>query len=508
MTNILDMYYKSGYNNRREVSSLDLNKEKDRNELDRIYRSKLDKTLEDISIIEETNNKISELIEKDIYYLENKINKVVEKVKGAILVERKTTSTIYSTIVPINEQQTNKQTTSATIKENVIFGVPSTEIKEEDITTLTINNISFKNLNIKKVSKGVLKNTIISNLTHNTLPFEFQINLNNLVSNTSNIILDLGNYAIIEVYKNNSLIKEKELNNYFNIPVTKDDETVTIRSYPTIHKVSDLYINNLGISEYIYQENTVYESKEIPINDTFSYLVLDTCDNTQDNNIQINYSISINDKEYERVNTTNNFADKNNMIQSVINLSKDDELTLLPLSGTKKSEGDIQYFLPNDIQNQVSNDIEVYIKNTRKVKKESLWLLIKEDTLLIKSYLTSYDIYIDNQKITEDSFLIPKGFRNIILTGTYNYDYLEKITNESIFSNKLIKPILIINDFKYVSLNSMELLNSNSTITIEDIYIKNIKKDIYLNTIKIKADLISLDKRTVPFISRFLIRGI
>lgn len=295
MTNkVLDIYNTVAYGNDIDPLSGDLNKEQDRKKIERYLSKKLDSINEDNKAIVKNNTTVTELLAQDIPKLEFKINKLVEKIKGAILVERKTTSTIYSTIIPITTQYTNTETTTATVKENVIFGLSNTKIDYEDINVLNISNIIFKNLNIKKLSGSVLENLTISNLTHNTLPFEFTINLNNLVNSSSEIILDLANYAIIEIYKDNTLYREKELSNYFSIPVDKENDTVTIRSYPTMHKSTDLHINILGITDLIYQDSTIYESKDISIGESLSYLVLDTCDNTLTSDVEIDYSIALN----------------------------------------------------------------------------------------------------------------------------------------------------------------------------------------------------------------------
>lgn len=210
MTNkVLDIYNTVAYGNDIDPLSGDLNKEQDRKKIERYLSKKLDSINEDNKAIVKNNTTVTELLAQDIPKLEFKINKLVEKIKGAILVERKTTSTIYSTIIPITTQYTNTETTTATVKENVIFGLSNTKIDYEDINVLNISNIIFKNLNIKKLSGSVLENLTISNLTHNTLPFEFTINLNNLVNSSSEIILDLANYAIIEIYKDNTLYRKR-----------------------------------------------------------------------------------------------------------------------------------------------------------------------------------------------------------------------------------------------------------------------------------------------------------
>lgn len=523
MINIRDQYLDAVYptvviENYLEV---DLNQEGHRKGLERNYSKKLDMVIDYNKKIINTNEDVNSRLKKDIPELEYRINTIVEKLRGAILVERNTTSTIYSTIIPITRQYTDNERTTATVKDNVIFGISDTKIDYEDITVLPINNIVFKNLNIKKLNKNVLKDLTISNLTHNTLPFEFTINLTNVVSSSSALILDLKDFAIIEIYKDNTLFKEKELSNYFSIPIDIDTTTVTIRSYPTMHKSTDLNINILGVTELIYQEATTFESKDIAISETLSNLVLDTCDNSSDNNIKIDYFISINNKEYEAINTTHSFKDKNNIIQSVISLSKDSELSLLPLQGIKKSEGDIQYTLPDSVQNNVNFEIDVYLPNINKLKKESLHLLIKEDiylhkSLIIGSNTTEKAIYLDNKLIDEDLFLVPKGIRELIiiegsenLSGNYNYNYLEVVVgSDNIYSSKIKKSILKRSDYKYISLTSLDLIDAFGDTNIRNIFIKNIKKEVYVNTLKLKAILSSKDKKTVPYISRFLIRGI
>lgn len=511
MTNIKNMYLDVAYNTDSEdILEYNLNKNADRKKLERYLENKLDKVLNDAEIIKDNNEYIKELLKNDISQLEFKINKVVDKVKGAILVERKTTSTIYSTIIPITEQQTNKEKTTAIIKDGVIFGISDTKIEKEDVNILSINNITFKNLDIKKINKTKLEDFTISNLSHNTLPFEFTVNLSSLLSTTSALIISLKNYALIEVYKDNILEREKELSNYFIIPVDKDNNSITIRSYPTLHKSSDLDINFLGLSEMIYQEESIYESKEISIGDSFSNLVLDTCDNASDSNIDIKYYMSVNNKDYERINTIKSFKNKDNRIQSIIGLSKDSELDLLQINGIKRSEGDIQFILPDETQNYLNEEVTVYLKNKNKIRKNTLWLLIKEDTILFKSYLTTNaQIVVDNKEITKDEILLPKGLIKISLTDNYNYNYLEQVIGEeNIFSSMLVKPILKKNDYKYISLTSIDLIEAFNTTNIKEIFIKNLKKEVFVSSLKLKAELNSVDKKTVPYISRILLRGI
>lgn len=490
------------------ISGVNLERERDREVYKRVILEGTDKVVDDINNTEKYNNEVNSLLKIDVERLEYKINKVVEKLRGAILAERNTTSTIYSTIVPITNQYTNTTTTTAKIESNVIFGISDTKIDEDSITPLTLNNLRFKNLNIKKLKSNVLKNTTITNLSHNTLPFEITINVKNLVSADSLVVLDLKDYAIVEIFKDGNLYKEKTLDNYFSIPVDINTETVTLRSYPTMHKSTDLNINILGITDLIYQESTMYESKDIGIAESLSSLVLDTCDNTSDNNIKIDYYISINGGEYERVNTVSKHSNKSVNVQSIIGLSKDAELDLFQINGVKRADGDIQYLLPDDIQNQVHHELEVYIKNHLRNSKK-FYVLAKEDIHVDTILITDGDFKIDGRSSNGGNVIIHKGIREISTSTSMSYDFLLSIFGEdNIFSEKIKKPILKRSDYKYISLNNVDFLAATNSEAISDIYIKGLKREVFVSTIKLKAELTSLDNKTVPYISRFLIRGI
>ena len=185
-------------------------------------------------------------------------------------------------------------------------------------------------------------------------------------------------------------------------------------------------------------------------------------------------------------------------------------MNLLSLSGIKRSEGDIQYILPDNTQNHLNYELEVYLKNISNKKQSTYWILVKEDITMFKSYFNVDTLLLDNNEVVTEEFIIPKGLRKIVFSSyLFNYDYLRQtIGDDNIFSDKLLKPILKKNDYKYVSLNNIELLNAFNSTDINNIYIKNLKKQVFVSTIKLKAELTSIDKKTVPFISQFLIRGI
>lgn len=491
-----------------------INKEFDREYTRVLFKNKIANVKKINNETEKNLESVSSILEKDIDYLNYKISKAVQKLKGAILAERNTTSTIYTTIIPITEQETNSQTTTATIKDDIVFGISSSNIDLELIEPLNLQNISLKGLEIKSLNKSfteTLTNFEIGNKNHNSVPVEFSIDLRGLIKEASLLVLKLKQAAILEIYINGNLYREKELNNYFSIPVDLDVQTIGVRSYPTLHKSSKLHFDMIGITEFLYQEESIFETKQIPINREFTDIVLDTCDNSLIGEVDISYFVSINNQEYEKINPATKQSGKyQRNLQSIIGLSKNKELELIKINGVKKTEGRIQYQIPSYLQNYLEYETEIYFINKDKDLSPSYYILIKEDTVIdkIASGITS----IDNIEQTEDTFLIPKGIRKVNINNIdiFKYQYLENIIGiNNIFINKLLTPIYKeIDNNKYISLSIPEILQNTGSTNITDIYIRNVKQQIDLKTIKVKIVLKSLNQKTTPYVSRILLRGI
>ena len=491
-----------------------INKEFDREYTRVLFKNKL-------TTVKEINNKtqkhlddVSERLEKDIDYLNYKITKAVQKLKGAILAERNTTSTIYTTIIPITEQETNNQTTTATIKDDIVFGISSSNIDLDLIEPLNLQNISLKGLEIKSINKSfteTLTNFEIGNKNHNSIPVEFSIDLRGLIKESSLLVLKLKQVAILEVYINGNLYREKELNNYFSIPIDLDVQTIGIRSYPTLHKSSKLHFDIVGITGFLYQEESIFETKQIPINREFTDIVLDSCDNSLIDEVEIDYFVSLNNQEYEKVNPVTKQSGKyKRNLQSIIGLSKNKELDLIKINGVKRTEGNIQYQIPNYLQNYLEYETEIYFINKDKGLLPSYYVLIKEDIVIDK--IASGIIAIDNIEQETDTFLIPKGIRLITINSIdiLKYQYLENIIGiNNIFISKSLVPIYKETDNnKYISLSIPDILQNTGSTDISEIYIKNVKQQISLSTIKLKIVLKSLNQKTTPYVSRILLRGI
>ena len=124
MNEILNNFFKVSFgNNEEDISKVNINSEKGRKNLELIVNNLISDNVAKVSRVEENVKTINSNFDQKIAELQYKINKVVEKVRGAILTERGTSGAIYTTQIPINKQQISNKTTTQ-IKDGIAFGVP------------------------------------------------------------------------------------------------------------------------------------------------------------------------------------------------------------------------------------------------------------------------------------------------------------------------------------------------------------------------------------------------
>ena len=112
-----------------------------------------------------------------------------------------------------------------------------------------LSNLDFKNLQLTSLNKQnleYLENFKLSPKTNYKEVLEFSINLRSIIQSSSNLILDLKEHAIIEIYINNKLYSDRELKKKFIIPVDQNTQSVTLRCYETVHKTTELFFNKIA----------------------------------------------------------------------------------------------------------------------------------------------------------------------------------------------------------------------------------------------------------------------
>lgn len=519
MNKILNKFFEASFGKSdSDIKDINLNSEKGRKNIELNIKNLIQENIEKVSNTENNIKNINQEFDEKIAELQYKINKVVEKVRGAILTERGTSGAIYTTQIPINKQQISNKTTTK-IRDGIAFGVPNdSEEYSGDLSLLTLKNLEFSDLNLRSINKfkdDTLDNFIIEPKTQHNIPIEFKINLTGVIRTDSSLVLDMKTHGIVEVYKNDQLITEKSLLKNIIVPVNINTTSVSIRSYPSIHRTTALSFNKIGYTELIYAEPTYFESKNIDINKEFSQLVIDTCDNSNDPNIEINYHISINDQDWESFSPVMKHTALEK--QSIITIDKSQILTMYESTGIKHSDGDYRFLVPNNLQTNLIYKHDIYLRNNKNLTDKLLTYTVQKDTVLIRQAIilnTSDKLYINDRLITNDEIILYKGINKIVAIDSegkindLNLEYLNTLLGESnCYVNVITKDLLTDSDGnKYISLSVPEFIDSFDKIGT--VYFPGIKPKHLVNTIKVKAELKSTDKKTVPFISRLLVRGI
>lgn len=517
MNKIADKFFKASFGDETgEFYDSDLKTEKGRKQFELLSLGIISSNKESIMSIEKDIETLTGIFDKKMDEIQYKINRAVEKVRGAILAERGTSGAIYTTQIPINKQQITENTTTR-IEGGIAFGVPQgEETVSSNLSLLQLKNLEFSNLyinSLNKFSSDNLEDFTIEPKTQTNMPIEFKINLNGVIRTTSSLVLELKNHGVVEVYRNGQLYTEKSLVKNIVVPIDINTLSVAIRSYPSVSKTSSLVFKRIGYTELIYDKATYFETKNITVNKDFSQIVIDTCDNSNDSNININYQISINDEPYEGFSPV--VKHKALEKQSIITVNKSQILNMIESKGVKYSDGDYRFLVPNNLQTNLVYKHNIFLRNYKRVSDNELNLVIQNDTLLDRRAILSnmsHSLYINGTEILEDTFMIYKGVVKLVsifggVPQNINLDYLETLLGvDNIYINQITKELLTDDKGeKYISLSYPEFQNSFEKTG--SVFFPGIKPKKQINTIKIKAELKSLDKRTVPFISRILIRG-
>lgn len=499
-----------------KLEDVDLNTEKGRRDLQLKAKDYVAKTFRDTQAINSNLDEMDKRFKDQVARLQSKVDKTIEKVRGALLSERGTSGAIYTTQIPLNRQQTT-ETTTTRIEEGIAFGVPNhDDVHTSEITYLTLKNLSFNsNINLNYVNRDRgddLKDFKLSTHTQTDIPIEFKIVLTGVVRTSSSLIIEMTEHKIVEIYINNQLYKEKGLVKDLILPIDINTMTVGLRFYPNIHRSNTIHFKRIGYTELIYNTATYLETKNISINKDLYQIVIDTCDNSNDRLVTIDYAISINDEPFEAISP----VQKHKAIekQSIITLDKTQVLNMYKSDIKKVNDGDYRFYVPNNLQTNLIYEHPIYFKNVKGITNQLLYVSIKEDVVLNATALLQHiedKVYV-NSSLVEDNFTLYKGIATISVVtkkGDYsniNLDYLNNLVGkENIYISKQVKPVLTDIDYlKYVSFTYKELLDTDT----KEAYFPGIKPKRNISTLKLRAELKSLDKRTVPFISRILVRGI
>lgn len=331
-----------------------------------------------------------------------------------------------------------------------------------------------------------------------------------------------------------TFIFDKRKVKYIRIVIQKDKE-----SYRSNGKyVYETKLSQIKISAEYEKDISTIETKEIDINKQLSKLSIDVVDNNNISGVNIEYEIKINNGEYRKIRPVG--QSKNIDVHSVIDISEKTENKIIEIDNSIKTETGYEYSLLDIPQAfLMTNDTTFLTKIDEWKYQESLYTSYIFNYEDININTGTKNLYVDGKKLS-GNIKIEKGLRlvgieskdfkklfnkNLIDSYTvngntvsvtlrdgsvenivdsmypYNLKLLIETASDFIFAEKLTEGF----DYK---------LNRNeNTVRVET---KNKEGKVYcifnnllstISFVSIRATLKSTDNKTVPKISRIILRG-
>lgn len=331
-----------------------------------------------------------------------------------------------------------------------------------------------------------------------------------------------------------TFIFDKRKVKHIRIIIQKDKE-----SYRSNGKyVYETKLRQIKISAEYEKDISIIETKEIDINKQLSKLSIDVVDNNNISGVNIEYEIKINNGEYRKIRPVG--QSKNIDVHSVIDISEKTENKIIEIDNSIKTETGYEYSLLDIPQAfLMTNDTTFLTKIDEWKYQESLYTSYIFNYEDININTGTKNLYVDGKKLS-GNIKIEKGLRlvgieskdfkklfnkNLIDSYTvngntvsvtlrdgsvenivdsmypYNLKLLIETASDFIFAEKLTEGF----DYK---------LNRNeNTVRVET---KNKEGKVYcifnnllstISFVSIKATLKSTDNKTVPKISRIILRG-
>ena len=498
----------------------------------------------------ETKNRIEQLAgEFSVRLLDAK-----QLLNSALLSERRLTGETFTSLPPLTKEYSTSETT-ATIKDSIVMGIKNSEIRgEESVLISSLNIRGDESTFLRVYSKDFPYVMTIENKLkpYSQLRIEIPAVIRAGVFNIRFEQVQIISILNSEGYE----IIPRQASRELSIPVTSSTKNIRVRFHNSSKQ--DIKLLSASYTDKIYLDEVVYETKKLNINEVFSHVSINSCDNYTDPNVTIKYYASINSEKYIEFRPVNKFkvSLQDSAIPSIINtdiysnneviklkdyvfednvykfIVEDLKLVANKLKALEKKFGDDLYSM-----NQYFKPEEELYRFTSYAKKDFTLVLNKDQSIRING--------IDYT--TKDSNLtvkVDKGFNTVEVLKTLWKEpinllvsYIKEIKKGSlVIVNRETLDIseipFIFNTMQeqtnsvYLQLLQQEIdiymreieLKKRVTIgsfieyfykdNVEPIYLASYQRQRQVDTIQIKAIMKSKDKKTCPFISRLILRGV
>jgi len=498
----------------------------------------------------ETKNRIEQLAgEFSVRLLEAK-----QLLNSALLSERRLTGETFTSLPPLSKEYATSATT-ATIKDSIVMGIKNSEIKGEEFVLISSLNIrGDESTYLRIYSKDFPYVMTIENKIkpYSQLRIEVPAVIRAGVFN-----IKFEQVQIISVLNSEGYeIIPRQASKELSIPVTSETKSIRVRFHNNSRQ--DIKLLSASYTDKIYLDEVIYETKKLNINEVFSHVSVDSCDNYTDPNVDIKYYISVNSEKYIEFRPVNKFKVSlhDSSTPSVINTDMYTNNEVVKLEN---------YIFEDNVYKFIVEDLKLVTNKLKALEKK-----FGVDLYSMKQYFKpKEDSYSFTSYAIKDFTLVLNIGQNIRVNGT---DYIAKNSNLTISLSKGFNTIevakdmwkepinLLVNYIKEIKKGSLVIVNretleiseipfifntlqeqTNSVylqllqqeidvymreielkkrITIgsfieyfykdnvEPIYLASYQRQRQVDTVQIKAIMKSKDKKTCPFISRLILRGV
>lgn len=366
---------------------------------------------------------IDELIRTRLVDVKRKVDKSRDKVKQALLAEKKLVGETYTGIIPIEKDYATSNTT-ATIENGVILGI-GYEDKNDKKVLLDLNTIHVlgeENTKFNIINEEN-KYPLVLNLERNLTNSYNQVGF--VVPNTIKsglLYIKLKTVEALSVLdKNGYEIVEKYLTDTIKLPVDLDTKQFSIRLVDNSKK--RLEIESLYFTESTFNKVTVYESVPFGVYKDLSYVSVESCDNFASTDVDIKYEISLNGEEYQEYRPSGKIKGK--AIQSIIKTDMYGFSDAIRLDDPILEDGVFKYYI-EDPYTEYSKLRTFSVKLGTDIKSLEFF---DEDKSIINFLLDEYNNPINQQKgairfIPSQGPVLDKDFLSLNLVVKKEFDFI------------------------------------------------------------------------------------
>lgn len=421
-----------------------------------------------------TSDRIEEvrtLVQERVIDLRQRLESCKLNVKQALIAERSLIGESYTAIVPLQKEYASKNTT-AVINDGIIFGSgfisePSgTELLKLDTVYMSgQEDTEFKI--ISEQNKYPLKLKLKKNYYSNYQ--QIKINLPK-ITQSGILFIEFDSTETISILnKDGYEIISKYITDKVEFPVNSESRNFSLRLLD--NSAREIKIKALYFTENIYNTQTTFETVPFTVDESLTFLSVQTCDNYTDKNINIKYEISINSEPYEEFRPNGKLKDS--LRQSIIKTSKFNVENMLKISEPVLDGGVYKFYTEDLVSSEVKfkalswklgedfqsieNFLEpkgaqfIYDENYRPLRTDGVSFLHKDKLLLtgkkdmiINMFLVireEFDLIlndlmvleIDGLKVSKET--VPEG-KYVLKRGVHNIKVSEALWKEVVDLNK------------------------------------------------------------------------